>query len=130
MYLFVDEYFVDAAIREVEEETGIKTKFDRLICLRHATGRPDFSFGCSDLYVIISLTPVTSEIVNCEREIAASKWMDFKEYLEHPKVHETNRSFLRTLIEYRKHGIKINCQHHVHEILKRDYKIYSAEIDS
>lgn len=124
-----DEHFVDAAIREVEEETGIKTKFDRLVCFRHASGRPNFSFGCSDLYVVISLTPETSVISNCEREIAASQWMDFKEYLEHPQVHESNRSFLRTLIEYRKKGIKISCREHIHEILKRDYKIYSAEVE-
>lgn len=125
----LDEHFVDAAIREVEEETGIRTKFDRLVCLRHASGRPNFSFGCSDLYVVISLTPETSTITNCEREIAASQWMDFNEYLEHPQVHETNRSFLRTLIEYRKKGIKINCHEYIHEVLKREYRIYSAEVE-
>lgn len=125
-----DEHFIDAAIREVEEETGIKTKFDRLVCIRHAMGNPRFSFNCSDLYVVIALTPETSEIVNCEREIAASQWMDFSEYLEHPKVHDMNRNFLRTLIEYRQKGIRINCQNHVHQILKRDYKVYLADQDS
>jgi len=128
-YVEPDEHFVDAAIREVKEETGIQTKFDRLVCFRHASGRPNFSFGCSDLYVVISLTPETSVISNCEREIAASQWMDFKEYLEHPQVHESNRRFLRTLIEYRKKGIKINCHEHIHEILKRDYNIYSADVE-
>lgn len=93
-------------------------------------GRPNYSFGCSDLYIVISLTPETSEITNCEREIAASQWMDFKEYLEHPQVHDTNRHFLRTLIDYRRNGIKIDCQDHMHELLKRDYKIYLAESNS
>lgn len=98
--------------------------------MRHAMGLPIFSFGCADLYIVISLTPETSEITNCEREIAASQWMDFKDYLEHPKVHEMNRNFLRTLIDYRAKGIKINCQNHIHQILKRDYKVYLAETET
>lgn len=101
-----DENFIEAAIREVEEETGIKTTFDRLVCIRHAMGRPDFSFNCSDLYIVIALTPETSDIRACEREINACEWMNFSEYLEHPKVHEMNRGFLRTFIDYKQVSLK------------------------
>lgn len=100
-----------------------------MVCIRHAMGHPKFSFNCSDLYVVIALTPENNDITQCEREIAASQWMDFSEYLQHPKVHDMNRNFLRTFIDYREKGIRIDCQDHVHQILKRDYKVYLAKKD-
>ncbi len=107
----------------MQEETGIKTKFISLVSVRHAHG---FNYGCSDLYFVMALTPTEdSELVNCPREIAASKWMDFDEYLTHPNVHETNRSFLRTYLHYCNAGIKIDCTEHEHQLLRRKYKLFS-----
>jgi len=122
-YVEPGEDLVDAVIREVQEETGIKTKFLSLLTIRHAHS---FNFGCSDLYFVMALTPTEdSELVNCPREIADSKWMEFDEYLTHPNVHEMNRSFLRTYLHYRDKGIKIDCNEHEHQWLKRKYKIFS-----
>lgn len=75
----------------------------------------------------MALTPTEDhgELVNCPREIADSKWMDFDEYLTHPNVHEMNRSFLRTYLHYRKTGIKIDCNEHEHQLLRRKYKLFS-----
>lgn len=130
---FVDEQFIDAAIREVEEETGVKTTFDSVVCMRHATGGAknlNFGFGCSDLYIVIALKPLnpeTNEIVSCDREILHCEWLDFDKYLEHPKVHQMNRLFLQTFIENRTTGKHITCKDHTHELLKRKYQIYSVE---
>lgn len=132
LFCFSDENLVDAAIREVAEETGIETEFDSLVCVRHALGgtsRITFGFGCSDLYFVIALRPITQEIVKCEREIANCEWLDFDKYLEHPKVHEMNRHFLRTFIKNRAAGIQITCKNHTHELLKRQYQIYSIQTD-
>lgn len=117
------EDLVDAVIREVHEETGIKTKFVSLVSVRHAHS---FNYGCSDLYFVMALTPTEDgQLVNCPREIADSKWMDFDEYLNHPNVHETNRSFLRTYLHCRSAGIKIDCKEHEHQLLRRRYKLFS-----
>lgn len=75
----------------------------------------------------MALTPTDDdgELINCPREIADSKWMDFDEYLNHPNVHETNRSFLRTYLHYRSTGIKIDCNEYEHQLLRRKYKLFS-----
>lgn len=107
----------------MKEETGIATKFVSLVSVRHAHR---FNFGCSDLYFVMALTPIDDiELVNCPREIADSKWMDFDEYLNNPNVHDLNRSFLRTYLHYRNKGINIDCNEHEHALLKRKYKLFS-----
>ena len=66
----------------------------------------------------------TEEITKCDREIADCKWMEFEEFLSDSNVHETNRNFLRTYLNQRKSGIKIECREEVHPIIKRKYQIY------
>ncbi|XP_065365822.1 uncharacterized protein LOC135958834 isoform X2 [Calliphora vicina] len=115
------ENLVDAAIREVREETGVESVFNTVISLRHAHGGP---FGCSDIYCVVALTPTSLELQRCEREIAKVKWMPCEEYLQHPQVHETNRHFLRCFLEYKKLGIRFTCELAQHQILKKDYCLY------
>lgn len=62
----------DAAIREVLEETNIKSEFQFLVSLRHTHHG---MFGCSDIYFIVGLKPLSEEIVKCSREIAVCEWM-------------------------------------------------------
>ncbi|KAM7349044.1 uncharacterized protein ACRADG_008131 isoform 2-T4 [Cochliomyia hominivorax] len=115
------EDIVDAAIREVREETGIESVFNTIISLRHAHGGP---FGCSDIYCVVALTPTSLELQRCEREIAKVQWMPCEEYLQHPNVHETNRHFLRCYFDYKKRGIRFTCEKAKHQILKREYCLY------
>lgn len=129
---FSDESLIDAVIREVAEETGVQTDFDSLVCIRHALGGPNkisFGFGCSDLYFVFALKPINQNISMCEREILTCEWMDFDKYLQHPKVHQMNRQFLRTYIENRDAGTQIKCKNQIHELLKREYQIYSVRMD-
>lgn len=123
---FIGEDLVDAVIREVFEETGVKTRFESLVSVRHAHG---FNFGCSDLYIVMALTPVdeTDSIVMCPREIAGSKWMEFDEYLNNPNVHDLNRQFLKTYIYSKKNGVAINCVEGMHQLLKRKYHVFLIE---
>uniref|UniRef100_A0A182PZY3 Nudix hydrolase domain-containing protein n=1 Tax=Anopheles farauti TaxID=69004 RepID=A0A182PZY3_9DIPT len=122
-YVEPNENFIDAAIREVMEETNVRTKFDSVVSIRHAHGA---GFGCSDLYIVMALTPLTHEISKCNREIAKCEWMDVNEYLAHPKVHETNRNFVRTYLEYKRLGVRIDCTEEMHQVLKKRYNIYSV----
>ncbi|XP_055842911.1 uncharacterized protein LOC129909830 [Episyrphus balteatus] len=123
-YVEPKEDFVDAAIREVREETGVETTFDTVIGVRQSHGG---SFGCSDLYFVIALKPITSELKACPREISKVQWMPVSEYLQHPHVHETNRQFVRTFLHYKDSGIKFNCVEATHQILNRKYCLYLVE---
>ncbi|XP_067637438.1 uncharacterized protein [Eurosta solidaginis] len=115
------EEIVNAAIREVKEETGIDTEFRTVICIRHSHSG---SFGCSDMYVVIALKPLNSEVCKCEREIARAQWMPIDEYLQHPDVHETNRHFVRTYLDYKKRNISFTYQRAQHRMLKREYALF------
>ena len=73
MKTFTDESIIEAVKREVFEETGIETEFVSLVCFRHLV---NFRFGCSDVYFICHLRPLTQEIKMDIKEIAAAQWMD------------------------------------------------------
>lgn len=123
---FLDENIVDAGIREILEETNVQTKFDTMIAIRHAHGA---GFGCSDLYIVMALIPITNTITKCEREIAECRWMPIDEYMNHPNVHETNRSFMRSYLYYKENGIKMICREDVHQILKKKYNIFELKVE-
>ncbi|XP_017074414.1 nudix hydrolase 8 [Drosophila eugracilis] len=123
-YVEPRENLIDAAIREVVEETGIRTEFRSVVTLRHAHGG---TFGCSDLYVVIALKPLNLDFKRCEREIARLQWMPIAEYLQHPQVHETNRQFVCTFLDYQKRGLTLTCRDDVHQVLKKKYNLYYVE---
>ncbi|XP_044272523.1 nudix hydrolase 2 isoform X2 [Tribolium madens] len=120
-YVEPGENLVDAAIREVWEETGVQTEFHSVLTLRHT----HFGmFGCSDIYTVMSLKPLTWNIEKCEREIAKCKWMDIEEYLNHPNVHELNRFFVQKYLEYLRKNLRIDWHHGIHQVLKKAYTVY------
>ena len=61
-----------AAVREVMEETGIQTKFRSIVAFRHGH---DFNFGCSDIYILVALTPLSTDIKFDSKEISDCQWM-------------------------------------------------------
>lgn len=122
-----EENLADSAAREVFEETSIVARFESVVAIRHAHGA---GFGCSDIYVVIAMTPETEQIKKCDREIADCKWMGVDEFLTHEHVHETNRNFLRTYLSQKKQGIKIGCRDEVHPIIKRKYQVYDIVNES
>jgi len=80
-----------AAIREVFEETGIKTEVISMLGFRqHHTA----SFGKSDLYFVFRLKPLTTEIIKQDSEIAAAKWIGLDELLELPYYKGLYKSLL------------------------------------
>eukprot|EP00127_Corallochytrium_limacisporum_P000054 Clim_evm33s2 gene=Clim_evmTU33s2 len=86
----------ETAMREVLEETGVQTEFLSILCFRHMH---TYAFDTSDIYFVALLRAKTKEIVRCEREIAAAKWMDIGEYANHPSVNLTNRKIAQMAIE-------------------------------
>lgn len=103
------------------EETHINTEFLSLINVRHAHHG---MFGTSDLYIVVNLKPLSTDIELCEREISDCMWMDVNEYLNHPNIHELNKFFVQSYLEYQKNNFKIDCKHGIHQILKKPYTVY------
>ncbi|EDV95324.1 GH17882 [Drosophila grimshawi] len=123
-YVEPGENFIDSAVREVFEETGIRTEFRSMVCLRHSHGG---NFGCSDIYIVIGLKPLNLDIKRCEREIESASWMPLAEYLENPLVLEGSRSFVRTYLDYQKRGLDFTCHNLVHQVLKKEYQLYYVD---
>lgn len=85
-YTNLGENFGDAAIREVFEETNIKSRYIRLLAMRHSHAQ---QFGRSNLYVLCLLEALNTDI-KVDSEIAEAKWESIstfrKEYSMSPLV--------------------------------------------
>ncbi|KAI5058283.1 hypothetical protein GOP47_0026453 [Adiantum capillus-veneris] len=79
------EDILEAAIREVKEETGVDTEFVEVFGFRQGH---DVAFGKSDLFFLCKLLPLSTEIVVQENEIEAAQWIPFEDY----KAQEFNTS--------------------------------------
>ncbi len=90
------EHLADAVVREVLEETGIRSKFVSLVCFRHQHG---YRHGKSDIYFVCRLEPTSSKIVMQDDEIAECIWMPVDEYLGAENVSSFNQEIVRASIE-------------------------------
>ena len=87
-YVHAGEEFSDAAKREAYEETGITSEFISMLSIRH---QHDILFGCSDLYIICRMKPLSYQI-KVDDEIEDAKWMalqEFKDINQHPMLKTT-----------------------------------------
>ncbi|KAM4706945.1 nucleoside diphosphate-linked moiety X motif 6 [Discoglossus pictus] len=66
------------AVREVLEETGIKSEFKSLLSIRQQHNHPG-AFGKSDMYIICRLKPLSYKINFCPQECLTCEWMDLEE---------------------------------------------------
>lgn len=89
------EHLADAVIREVFEETGVRAKFESLVCFRHWHG---YRFGSSDIYFICRLSPISEEITIQADEIEDSHWMPVDEYLNSEYVGDFNKRIVRATL--------------------------------
>jgi ADP-ribose pyrophosphatase YjhB (NUDIX family) len=67
----------EGAIREVFEETGVKTRFVSLLGVREKHG---YQFGCDDCYFVVRLAPLSSDIEKEVQEIADAAWKPLSFY--------------------------------------------------
>ncbi|XP_062477660.1 nucleoside diphosphate-linked moiety X motif 6 [Pezoporus occidentalis] len=68
----------DTAVREVFEETGIKSEFKSILSIRQQHEYPG-AFGKSDMYIICRLEPSSFNISFCQQECMRCEWMDLGE---------------------------------------------------
>lgn len=90
------EHLAEAVIREVYEETGVRAKFESLVCFRHWHG---YRYGKSDIYFICRLSPLSEEIAIQIDEIDESIWMPVQFYLESEYVSVFNKQIVRAALE-------------------------------
>ena len=90
------EHLATDVVREVLEETGVKTRFDALICMRHWHG---YRFGKSDIYFVCRLHPLSDEIRIQESEIAECVWMATAEYLRDRNVSAFNKQIVQAAMD-------------------------------
>ena len=106
-----------------------------------------FNFGCSDIYIIVALTPVDKEIKFDQKEISNCQWMPIQveshylkttllscllqEYATSPLVHDTNRHFAEKYIECDKKGVFIGLKEIQLKIQQAtwDQKVFSVNFD-
>ena len=113
-----NEHIKDCVIREVFEETGIKTEFVSLICFRH---KHDYRFGKSDIYFLCLLKPISIDIIVKSEEIAESLWMDLDTYLSHKNVHALNKEIVRAALTKK---VLLNKDIEGYEVDKSIFEIY------
>ncbi|XP_068960970.1 nucleoside diphosphate-linked moiety X motif 6 isoform X2 [Petaurus breviceps papuanus] len=71
----------DTAIREVLEETGIKSEFKALLSIRQQHGAPH-TFGKSDMYIVCRLKPLSFHISFCPQECLKCEWMNLTDLVK------------------------------------------------
>ena len=94
--LLQGEHLEDAVIREVLEETGVRTEFDALVCFRHWHG---YRYGKSDIYFVCRLHPLSQDITMQEDEIEDCRWIPVDDFLGSEEVSVFNKSIVNAALE-------------------------------
>ena len=97
-----------------------------VVGFRHAHG---FNFGCSDIYAIVALRPLSREISHCERELSQARWMPLQEYIDSPLVHDINKHFANKFLECRQNGVFMGVTDIFHPHTKKLQPIFSLKFE-
>ena len=96
----VGEAVSEGVVREVFEETGVKTRFESLVGFTH---QAVWRFEKSAFYLVCRLYPLTKNIIIDEKEIAEAFWIPVDQYLAHPEV----QAFNKRIVEHSLNGGKL-----------------------
>jgi 8-oxo-dGTP diphosphatase len=94
--LHAGEHLQEAVVREVLEETGVRTRFESLVCFRH---QHEYRHGKSDIYFVCLLTPLSHEITKQAEEIEECIWMPVRDYFEAESVSLFNKDIVRAALD-------------------------------
>lgn len=131
------EHIDEAAVREVFEETGIRTTFRNVVCFRHTHGMAN---GRSDIYFVCRLdlieekdvdgNVVIPEPVPQEEEIAATSWVPYSEFRD-MVMGENGHPMISHVLRVSERGDTIERKL-IHSILpgRKANPIYSAPVDN
>ena len=94
--LHTGEHLAEGVVREVFEETGVRTRFNALVCLRNLHG---YRYGKSDMYLVCRLEPLSYEISAQAEEIEECLWMPLELYFNAENVSPFNKRIVRAALE-------------------------------
>ena len=94
--LHAGEHLTEGVVREVLEETGVRTRFEALVCLRNVHG---YRYGKSDIYFVCRLAPQSRRISIQVEEIEECLWMPVDEYFGAENVSQFNKSIVHAALE-------------------------------
>lgn len=89
------EHLSDGVVREVYEETGIKSEFQGLLSFRH---HHRGQFGTSNIYAVCLLKPLSFDILIDETEIGKAMWISVDDYLSSEGVGHYNKLVVKAAI--------------------------------
>ena len=90
-----NEHLVDGVIREVLEETGVKTEFVSISSFRHIH---EYRYRNSDIYFVALLKPISNEITPQAEEIEECKWIPLQEYLNSSEISDFNKIVVKSTL--------------------------------
>ncbi|KAM5307118.1 nucleoside diphosphate-linked moiety X motif 6 [Glossophaga mutica] len=93
----------DTAVREVFEETGVRSEFRSLLSLRQQHSHPG-AFGKSDMYLVCRLQPRSFAIELCPHECLRAEWMDLAALASAASTTPITRRVARLLLYGRREG--------------------------
>ncbi|XP_063046340.1 nucleoside diphosphate-linked moiety X motif 6 [Engraulis encrasicolus] len=91
------------AVREVFEETGVRSEFRSLLSIRQQHNHPG-AFGMSDMYIICRLSPVTYDINFCTQECLRCEWLDLTELAQTSETTPITSRLAKLLLLGLQHG--------------------------
>uniref|UniRef100_A0A3B5QWT2 Nucleoside diphosphate-linked moiety X motif 6 n=1 Tax=Xiphophorus maculatus TaxID=8083 RepID=A0A3B5QWT2_XIPMA len=91
------------AVREVFEETGVRSKFRSLLSIRQQHQHPG-AFDMSDMYLICRLSPLTYDINFCPHECLRCEWLRVSELAETSSTTPITARVARLLLHGLEHG--------------------------
>lgn len=86
-----------AVEREVYEETGIKTKFIKMVSVLNSH---PYRFNKSNMYIVFQLEALSSEInIIDTHEIELALWLPLDEFFAHEEMSEFQKDLVRSTLE-------------------------------
>ncbi|XP_027545753.1 nucleoside diphosphate-linked moiety X motif 6 isoform X1 [Neopelma chrysocephalum] len=120
----------DTAVREVFEETGIKSEFKSILSIRQQHQHPG-AFGQSDMYIICRLQPSSFNISFCQQECLRCEWMDLEELVRTKNSTPITSNVAKLLLYGYREGfdkIDITMREFPAVYTGRFYKLYHREL--
>uniref|UniRef100_A0A8B9R0W0 Nucleoside diphosphate-linked moiety X motif 6 n=1 Tax=Anas platyrhynchos TaxID=8839 RepID=A0A8B9R0W0_ANAPL len=120
----------DTAVREVFEETGIKSEFKSILSIRQQHQHPG-AFGKSDMYIICRLEPSSFNINFCQQECLRCEWMDLDELARTKHATPITSNVAKLLLYGYREGfdkIDITMREFPAVYTGRFYKLYHREL--
>uniref|UniRef100_A0A8C3KP76 Nucleoside diphosphate-linked moiety X motif 6 n=1 Tax=Calidris pygmaea TaxID=425635 RepID=A0A8C3KP76_9CHAR len=120
----------DTAVREVFEETGIKSEFKSILSIRQQHQHPG-AFGKSDMYIICRLEPSSFNISFCQQECLRCEWMDLMELVRTKDATPITSNVAKLLLYGYREGfdkIDITMREFPAVYTGRFYKLYHREL--